>query len=57
MFKPGSVNGRRGALQIQTRDPIKSIKTSNFTKQPWLEMTKEGFRKMQLNKMNIQQTA
>ncbi len=42
MCKPGSVNGRHVALQIQTREPIKSIRTaSNFTKQPRLEMTKE----------------
>ncbi len=42
MFKPCSVHGRRGALQIQTREPIKSIRTaSNFTKRPWLEVSKE----------------
>ncbi len=35
MFKPGSGNGRREALQIQTREAIKSIKiASNFTKRP-----------------------
>ncbi len=33
--------GRRGALQIQTRELIKSIRILNFTKRPWLEMTKE----------------
>ncbi len=26
MFEPGSVNGRREALQTQTREPIKSIR-------------------------------
>ncbi len=35
MFKAGSVNGRRGTLQIQTREPIKSIRiASKFTKRP-----------------------
>ncbi len=35
MSKPGSVNGRREALQIQTKEPIKSIRiASNFTKRP-----------------------
>ncbi len=57
MFQPGSVGGRRGALQIQTREPIKSIRTaSNFTKRPWLEMVKEKIvhnKNMQSNKMNI----
>ncbi len=43
MFKPDSVNGRRWALQIQTTEPMKSIRTaSNFTERPRLEMTKEG---------------
>ncbi len=43
MFKPDSVNGRHGAPQIQTREPIKSIRiASNFTKQPQQEMAKEG---------------
>ncbi len=42
MFKPGSVNGKHVALQIQTREPIKSIRiASNFTKWSWLEMTNE----------------
>ncbi len=42
MVKPGSVNGRSEALQIQTREPIKSIKiASNFTKRPRPEMAKE----------------
>ncbi len=44
-------------LQLQTREPIKSIRTaSNFTKWPWLEMTKEDtvhIKNMQSNKMNI----
>ncbi len=41
-FAPGSVNGRWGALQIQTRESIKSIRiASNFTEQPSLEMAKE----------------
>ncbi len=35
MFKPGSVNGICGTLQIQTREPIKSIRiASDFTKWP-----------------------
>ncbi len=35
MLKPGSVNGRRGALQIQTREPIESIRTaSDFANWP-----------------------
>ncbi len=38
MFKPV----RRGALQIQTREPIRSIRVaSNFTERPWQEMAKE----------------
>ncbi len=50
--------GRCGAvLQIQTREPNKSIRTaSNFTKRPWLEMTKEDIvhiKNMQSNKINI----
>ncbi len=48
--------GRRGALQIQTRKPIKSIRiASNFTNQSWLEVAKEGtvhIKNMQGNKMN-----
>ncbi len=45
MFEPGSVNGRREALQIQTREPIKSFRiTSDFTEQPRLEMTKVKIR-------------
>ncbi len=57
MFKAGSVNGRRGALQMQTREPIKSIRTaSNFTTRLWLNMAKENIvhiKNMQSNKMNI----
>ncbi len=57
MFKPGSVYGRHGVLQIQTRELIKSIRiTSNFTSNPWLEMAKEGTvhsKNMQSNKLNI----
>ncbi len=57
MFEPGSVNGRREALQIQTREPIKSIRiTSDPTKRPQLEMTKEDTvhnKNMQSNEMNI----
>ncbi len=57
MFKPGSVNGRRGALQIQTGEPIRSFRAaSNFTKRPWLEMVKEDtvhVKNMQSNKINI----
>ncbi len=57
MFKSGGINGRHAALQIQTREPIKSIRAaSNFTKQPWLEMTKENIvhiKNMQSNKINI----
>ncbi len=42
MFKPDSVNGRRGTLQVQTREPIKSIRiASDFTKSLWLEKAKE----------------
>ncbi len=42
MFQPGSVNDRRGVLQIQAREPIKGIRiASNFTNRPWLEMAKE----------------
>ncbi len=56
-FKPGSVNGRCGRLQIQKREPIKSIRiASDFTKQPWLEMANEGIvyiKNIQNNKMNI----
>ncbi len=56
MFKADS--GRRGALQIQTWEPIKSIRTaSNFTEQLWLDMTKEDMvhiKNMQSNKMNIE---
>ncbi len=52
-----SVNGRRGALQIQTREPIKSIRTaSDFKKQPRLEMAKENIahiKNIKSNKMNI----
>ncbi len=55
MFKPGSVNDRHGALQIQTREPIKSIRiTLTFAKGPWLEMAKEDtvhIKNMQSNKM------
>ncbi len=29
MFKPGSVNGRRGAQQIQTGEPMKSIRIAS----------------------------
>ncbi len=47
MFQPGSVNVRCGALQIQTRAPIKSIrKASNFTKHC-------ASQNMKSNKMNI----
>ncbi len=56
MFKPGSVNDRCEALQIQTRDPIKSIRrASNFTKWPGLEMVKEdtAHQNTQSNNMNI----
>ncbi len=35
MCENGSVNSRHGALQSQTREPIKSFRIkSNFTKQP-----------------------
>ncbi len=56
MFEPGSVNGRHGgALQIQIREPIKSIEmASHFTKRPWLEMAREDIvhnKNMQSNKM------
>ncbi len=55
MFKSDS--GRRGAQQIQTREPIKSIRiASNFVKSPWRETTKDGIvhiKNMQSNKMNI----
>ncbi len=45
-------------LQIQTREPIKSLRAaSNFTELPWLEMTKEIIKNMQSNKMNIIQHA
>ncbi len=57
MCKPGSVNGRRGDLQIQTREPIKSIRiASNFTKWPWLEIAKEvivHIKNMQSSKIYI----
>ncbi len=57
MFKPGSVHDRRGKLQIQTRELIKSIRvTSSFTKRSWLEMTKGDIvriKNMQSNKMKI----
>ncbi len=57
MFKPGIINVRCGALQIQTSEPIKSIRiASNFTKRSSLEMTKENtvhIKNMQNNKMNI----
>ncbi len=51
MFKPGRVVGRRGQLQIQTREPIKSIRTAS-------SLTENGKRhcvhqNMQSNKMNI----
>ncbi len=55
MFKPGSVNVRSAALQIQTKEPIKSIRTaSNSTERP-LEMVKEDIvhiKHMERNKMN-----
>ncbi len=39
MFEPGS--GRRGALQIQTKEPIKMIRVApNFTNQHGLELAK-----------------
>ncbi len=57
MFKPGSINGRCGPLQIQTREPIKNIWTaSKFSKWLWLEMAKEDIvhiKNMQSNKVNI----
>ncbi len=30
MFKPGSINGRRGTLQILTRELIKSIRIASL---------------------------
>ncbi len=43
MFKPGSVHGRGGAMQIQTKEQIESIRiASNLATRPWLEMAKEG---------------
>ncbi len=37
LFKAGS--GRRGTLQIQTGEPIKSIRiASNFIERPWSEI-------------------
>ncbi len=57
MCKSGSVNGRCGALQIKTREQIKSIRTaSNFTKQSRLEMATEDtvhMKNMQNNKKSI----
>ncbi len=57
IFKPGSVNGSCVEMQIQTREPIKSIRiTSNFTKGPCLEVAKDDIvliKNMQSNKMNI----
>ncbi len=48
---------RRGALQIHTLEPIKSIRiSSKFTKRPGLETAKEGtvhIKNLQSNKMNI----
>ncbi len=56
-LEPGGINDTRVALQIQTREPMKSIrKASNFTKQPWLEKTKEDnvhTKNTQSNKMSI----
>ncbi len=53
--------GRRGALQIQKREPIKSLRIlSNFTKQSWMDITKEDIvliKHMQSNKMNVIQHA
>ncbi len=44
-------------LQIQTREPIKSIgMASNFKKQPWLALAKEDIvhvKNMQSNNMSI----
>ncbi len=55
MFKPGSVNGRRGALQFQTRELMKSIRIAKkFAKSLWLEMLKGGIahiKNMQSNKI------
>ncbi len=52
-----NLTDRRGAPQIQTREPIKTIKiASNFTKQPWLEIAKEDtvhIKNMQSIKTNI----
>ncbi len=49
MFKPGSVNGRRGTLHIQTRELIKSIRiASNFLKQSQLEKAKEDTQSLYL---------
>ncbi len=57
MFKSGSVNGRRGTLQIQTRESIKRIRrASNFTKRTRLKMAREDIvhmKNMPSNKMNI----
>ncbi len=51
------LTGRFGALHIQTREPIKSIRiASNFIEQPWLEMVKEGIvhiKNIQTNKIII----
>ncbi len=58
MFKLVSVEGRCDALQIQIKEPIKSIRiASNFAKWPWLEMAKEDIvhiKNMRSNKMIIQ---
>ncbi len=52
MFKPGSVDGRHRTLQIQTREPVKSVRTaSNFSKRPWLEIAKEDT--VHIKKINI----
>ncbi len=57
MLKAGRVSGRRAALQIHTREPIKEIirTASNFTTRPQLEMTKDvmHIKNMQSNKINI----
>ncbi len=57
MLEWGSFNGRRGRLQVQIREPIKSIRmASNFPNQPWQETAKENIvhiKNKQSNKINI----
>ncbi len=56
MFKSDSVNGRRGTLQIQTREPNSEASEQHQTLLTWLEMTKADtvfIKNMQSNKINI----